>query len=96
MLTSDTHANAARSTPASSRHVDLFRVLRQTWGIEEYAAALMIGRGGVSIDGHCVSLAWARGHWTEEQLYGRMLKCSRGEVRLFGSRLVRHDEQLEL
>lgn len=61
-----------------------------------YAAENMIGRGQVTIDGFVVPVPWARGHWTEKQLWGRMLRCQKGEVRLFGSRIVRDNEQLQL
>jgi hypothetical protein len=89
--------SSGSSTSASSeRTVDLVKVLKQHFGVEEYAAVNLLAHGNVTIDGHCVQMPWARNHWTEAQLYGRMLKCPRGEARLFGSRLVKDNDQLKL
>lgn len=79
---------------SSERKVDLVRVLQRQFGIESYAAANMLARGNVKIDGHVVQMIWARNHWTERQLYGRMLSCPRGDYRLFGGRLVQDFEQM--
>jgi len=65
--------------------VDLYRVLRDAWGIESFAAENLFAHGNVKIDGYVVPAPWARYHWTEKQLQGRMLTCVRGQVRLFGS-----------
>lgn len=87
MPTRSSHARSARSTSGSCNPdapADLFRVLREAWGIDSFAAGNMFARGQVSIDGFTVPSDWARGHWTRGQLVGRMLKCVRGEVRLYG------------
>lgn len=83
---------------SSEPKANLYRVLKHAWGIESYAAGMLFAKGGVSIDGFVVPTDWAKGHWTEKQLAGRMLKCVRGEVRLYGSQRapVIVDQQLEL
>lgn len=73
---------------------DLYRVLWETWGIDSFAAGNMLSHGRVTIDGYTVPAPWARGHWTQRQLCGRMLKCVRGEVRLYGGgrHIAQHDQ----
>lgn len=88
---------SGRSTLGSSNPdapADLYRVLFETWGIDSFAAGNMFARGQVSIDGHTVPGPWAKGHWTHRQLTGRMLKCVRGEVRLYGGgrHVAQHDQ----
>lgn len=84
------------SASSDARKVDLYRVLKTTWGIDSFAAANLFARGQVSIDGYTVPAPWARGHWTERQLRGRVLKCVRGEVRLYGSRGIEQHEQMRM
>jgi hypothetical protein len=62
-------------------------------GIHGDAATMMFAHGQVYIDGFCVPAPWASGHWTQGQLAGRMLKCVRGETRLYGR--GRHAAQFE-
>lgn len=81
------------------KRVDLYFLLRVTWGIHSYAAENLINHGRVTIDGHVVQARWARNHWRVRQLRGRVLKCPRGEIVLYGSRPDRGEivsEQLEL
>jgi hypothetical protein len=80
---------------ASSKKVNLVKVMAQKFGCGSYAVQCMVAHGSVTIDGHTVQPGWLR-VLTEEQVYGRMLKCPRGEARLIGSRLVEDYEQLKL
>lgn len=78
-----------RASSELSSKVDLVKVLQRTWGIESLAAERLIADGHVEIDHHVVKPEWAQGHWTVDQLYGRLLYChQRGWVRLYGSRLA--------
>jgi hypothetical protein len=101
-LTGSSLRSAAAFTPGSSRRkANLYIVMWRAWGINSFAASNMFARGQVKIDGFVVPAPWARGHWTEEQLRGRMLECMRGQVRLYGSMpadraCVVVNEQLEL
>ena len=72
---------------------NLYTVLWEAWGIHGDAATMMFAHGQVFIDGFCVPSPWANGHWTQRQLSGRMLKCVRGETRLYGG--GRHLAQYE-
>jgi hypothetical protein len=74
--------------------VNLVRLLEQQFGIKSQAAACIISHGQVQIDGHTVHMQWARGHWTEDQLRGRMMSViGRGEFRILGSRIAPVYEQ---
>lgn len=100
MPTRSGHARSARSTSGSyspDAPADLYRVLREAWGIDSFAAGNMFARGQVSIDGHTIPAPWARGHWKQRQLVGRMLKTMRGEVRLYGGgRHIAQYDQMRL
>lgn len=77
-----------------SRRVNLVRVLEDLTGAKSYAATCLISHGQVKIDGHTVHMQWARNHWTEDQLRGRMLEVAgRGQFRLYGSRAAPLYEQ---
>lgn len=66
--------------------VDLYKVVKKAWGIEEIAADRLVSDGQLTIDGNVVRAEWMRDHWTVRQLYGRMMRCpQRGSYRLFGS-----------
>lgn len=56
-----------------SRKVDLYRVLKEEFGVEYPAAWRMIHDGQIQVDGHVVSQERAKGHWSAQQLYCRML-----------------------
>lgn len=75
--------------------VDIILVLMSSFSVSAEAAEGMIAHGQVYIDGHCMRLQWVR-HWTRGQLYGRMLKCPRGEYRMMGGRLEAHWEQMRI
>lgn len=78
---------------ASSKRVNLVKVLENVMGCKDRAAMCLITHGQVSIDGHTVRPQWVH-HWTEEQLRGRMMHVAgRGEFRLFGSRAAPVYEQ---
>lgn len=67
-----------------SQRVDLHKVLKDAFGVGSVAASRLIHDGQVQIDGHVVLPHWARGHWTVQQLRGRMLSFpQRGQIRLF-------------
>ena len=87
-MTRSSRRSAGSYTPVGSRRANLYRVMWDAWGINSFAASNMFARGQVKIDGYTVPAPWARGHWTEEQLTGRMLTCMRGQVRLYGARRV--------
>lgn len=64
-------------------------------GASRVAVMCMVRHGQIYIDGHCIQARWLN-HWTEDQLYGRMLKCPHGEFRILGSRLMKDYEQMRL
>ncbi len=67
-----------------NQRVDLHGVLKAAFGVGLLAATRLIHDGQVQIDGHVVLPEWSRGHWTVQQLRGRMLSCpQRGQTRLF-------------
>jgi hypothetical protein len=94
-----TRSGQRKSAPSTSESYDparaanLYTVLWEAWGIHGDAATMMFAHGQVYIDGFCVPAPWASGHWTQGQLAGRMLKCVRGETRLYGR--GRHAAQFE-
>lgn len=63
-----------RTETELSRKVDLHRVLKDAYGVGSLAAGRLIHDGQVMIDGHVVLPCWAGGHWTVQQLAGRMLQ----------------------
>jgi hypothetical protein len=74
--------------------VNVIRLLCHHFSMSAVAAVNCVTHGNVSIDGHTIHMGWAVDHWTEDQVYGRMLAVrGRGEARILGSRLVRDYEQ---
>lgn len=78
------------------RKVNIVLIMQRDLHMSKKAALSMISHGQVTIDGHTVQMRHAVNHWTERQLYGRMLKAGWREHRLLGSRLIEHLEQLKL
>jgi hypothetical protein len=77
------------------RKVNIVKVMARAFGASERAVMCMVTHGQVYIDGHCIQPQWLN-HWTEVQLYGRVLKCPAGEMRFLGSRLMRDYEQTRM
>jgi hypothetical protein len=78
------------------RKVNVVKLLRLHFNMGVNAAVCAISHGQVSIDGHTIHMKWAVDHWTEAQLYGRVLKCHSQEARIIGSRLVKDLDQMKL
>lgn len=78
------------------RKVNIVKVMQRDLHMSKDGAICMIVHGQVTIDGHTIGMRHAVNHWTEKQLYGRMLKAGHREHRLIGSRMVEHLEQLRL
>lgn len=52
---------------------DLHKVLRDAFGVGSLAATRLIQDGQVLIDGYVVLPQWSVGHWSVQQLRGRMI-----------------------